>query len=69
VLRALKRRGTRPPVVAVGDGALGLWAAVRDPITFPRRHVSKALLEKETLEAAEFEALVRSGDGAGRNVA
>jgi cell division protease FtsH len=31
--------------------------------------VSKALLEKETLEATEFEALVRSGDGAGRNVA
>jgi cell division protease FtsH len=31
--------------------------------------VSKVLLEKETLEAAEFEALVRSGDGAGRNVA
>ena len=31
--------------------------------------VSKALLEKETLEAAEFEELVRSGAGAGRNVA
>jgi cell division protease FtsH len=31
--------------------------------------VSKALLEKETLEASEFEALVRAGDGAGRNVA
>ena len=31
--------------------------------------VSKALLEKETLEAAEFEELVRSGAGSGRNVA
>jgi cell division protease FtsH len=31
--------------------------------------VSKALLEKETLEAAEFETLVRDGGGAGRNVA
>jgi cell division protease FtsH len=31
--------------------------------------VSKALLEKETLEASEFEALVRAGNGAGRNVA
>ncbi len=30
VLRDLKRRGMRPPVVAVGDGALGFWAAVRD---------------------------------------
>jgi len=30
VLRDLKRRGLRPPVVTVGDGALGFWAAVRD---------------------------------------
>ncbi len=30
VLRDLKRRGMKPPVVAVGDGALGFWAAVRD---------------------------------------
>ena len=30
VLRNLKRRGMRAPMVAVGDGALGFWAAVRD---------------------------------------
>src|SRR5881409_1904453 len=30
VLRELTRRGMRAPVVAVGDGALGFWAAVRD---------------------------------------
>jgi putative transposase len=30
VLRSLKRRGMRAPVVGVGDGALGFWAAVRD---------------------------------------
>jgi transposase-like protein len=30
LLRDLKRRGMKPPVVAVGDGALGFWAAVRD---------------------------------------
>ena len=30
VLRDLKRRGMRPPVVVVGDGALGFWVAVRD---------------------------------------
>jgi len=30
VLRDLKRRGMRAPVVAIGDGALGFWAAVRD---------------------------------------
>ena len=30
VLRDLKRRGMRPPALAVGDGALGFWRAVRD---------------------------------------
>ena len=30
VLRDLKRRGMQPPHVAVGDGALGFWAAVRE---------------------------------------
>ena len=29
VLRDLRRRGMQAPVVAVGDGALGLWAALR----------------------------------------
>lgn len=30
LLRDLKRRGMNAPVVALGDGALGFWAAVRD---------------------------------------
>jgi len=30
VLRDLRERGLAPPRVAVGDGALGLWAALRD---------------------------------------
>ena len=30
VLRDLRRRGLQAPVIAVGDGALGFWAAVRD---------------------------------------
>jgi transposase-like protein len=30
LLRGLKRRGMRAPVVAVGDGALGFWKALRD---------------------------------------
>jgi putative transposase len=30
VLRDLKRRGMRAPELAIGDGALGFWAAVRD---------------------------------------
>ena len=39
LLRDLKERGMRAPVVAVGDGALGFWAAVRDvwPETRPGR--------------------------------
>jgi transposase-like protein len=30
LLRDLKKRGMRAPVLAVGDGALGFWKAVRD---------------------------------------
>lgn len=30
VLRGLKRRGMRSPELAIGDGALGFWSAVRD---------------------------------------
>lgn len=30
LLRGCKKRGMRAPVLAVGDGALGFWAAVRD---------------------------------------
>jgi transposase-like protein len=30
LLRSLKRRGMRAPVLAVGDGALGFWKALRD---------------------------------------
>jgi putative transposase len=30
LLRGLRRRGMQAPVVAVGDGALGLWAALRE---------------------------------------
>ena len=30
LLRDLKRRGMQAPVLAVGDGALGFWGAVRD---------------------------------------
>jgi transposase-like protein len=37
LLRSLKKRGMRAPELAVGDGALGFWAAIRD--VFPEtRH-------------------------------
>ena len=39
VLRGLRDRGLTVPLVAVGDGALGLWAALREvyPTTAPQR--------------------------------
>lgn len=40
LLRDLKRRGMRAPVLAVGDGALGFWAALRE--VFPPPPVSGA---------------------------
>ena len=51
VLRDLKRRGLRAPVLAIGDGALGLWRAVRDvwPETREQRcrvHRLKNVLQK-----------------------
>jgi putative transposase len=30
LLRSCKRRGMRAPVLAVGDGALGFWKAIRE---------------------------------------
>jgi transposase-like protein len=38
-LRGLKKRGMRSPVLAVGDGALGFWGALRDvfPEARPQR--------------------------------
>ena len=36
LLRDLKRRGMRAPELALGDGALGFWAAVRDVLPTTR---------------------------------
>ena len=44
LLRDLRRRGMRAPVVAVGDGALGLWAALRD--VFPATHHQRDWVHK-----------------------
>ena len=44
VLRDLRRRGMRAPVVAVGDGALGLWAALRD--VFPATRAQRDWVHK-----------------------
>jgi putative transposase len=44
LLRDLKRRGMRAPVVAVGDGALGFWAALRD--VWPQAHEQRDWVHK-----------------------
>jgi transposase-like protein len=44
VLRDLRRRGMRPPVLAVGDGALGFWAALRD--VFPDTREARCWVHK-----------------------
>lgn len=63
-LRDLKRRGMKAPVVAVGDGALGFWAAVRQvwPETREQRcwvHRLANVLDKlpKRLQAKAKEAL------------
>ena len=44
LLRGCKRRGMRAPVLAVGDGALGFWAAVRE--VFPQTREQKCWFHK-----------------------
>ena len=64
LLRDLKARGMRAPVVAVGDGALGFWAAIRQvwPETREQRcwvHRLRNVLDKlpKRLQAKAKEAL------------
>jgi transposase-like protein len=64
VLRGLERRGVLAPVLAIGDGALGFWAAARDvwPETREQRdwvHRLANVLDKlpKRLEAKAKEAL------------
>ncbi|MGH9260476.1 MAG: IS256 family transposase [Acidimicrobiales bacterium] len=44
VLRDLKRRGMRAPVLAVGDGALGFWGALRE--VFPDTKAQRCWVHK-----------------------
>ena len=44
LLRDLKARGMRAPVVAVGDGALGFWSALRD--VFPKTREQRCWVHK-----------------------
>ncbi|HSH62310.1 MAG TPA: IS256 family transposase [Acidimicrobiales bacterium] len=44
LLRDLKRRGMRAPVLAVGDGALGFWAALNE--VFPETRAQRCWVHK-----------------------
>jgi transposase-like protein len=69
LLRDCKRRGMRSPVLAVGDGALGFWAAVRDvfPETKEQRcwfHVAANVVNAlpKSVQAAARRALAEIRD-------
>jgi putative transposase len=59
VLRDLRRRGMRAPVVAVGDGALGLWAALRD--VFPATRHQRDWVHKAANVLGCLPAAVQAG--------
>jgi transposase-like protein len=44
LLRDLRRRGMRAPVLAVGDGALGMWAALRE--VFPATRAQRCWVHR-----------------------
>jgi transposase-like protein len=61
LLRDLRRRGMRAPVVAVGDGALGLWAALRD--VFPATRHQRDWVHKVANVLGCLPAAVQAGAG------
>jgi putative transposase len=61
VLRDLRRRGMQAPVVAVGDGALGLWAALRD--VFPATRAQRDWVHKAANVLGCLPTSVQAGAG------
>jgi putative transposase len=59
LLRDLRHRGMRAPVVAVGDGALGLWAALRD--VFPATRHQRDWVHKTANVLGCLPASVQAG--------
>jgi len=59
LLRDLRRRGMGAPVVAVGDGALGLWAALRD--VFPATRHQRDWVHKAANVLGCLPAAVQAG--------
>jgi transposase-like protein len=59
LLRDLRRRGMRAPVVAVGDGGLGLWAALRE--VFPATRQQRDWVHKLANVLAALPKAVHAG--------
>jgi transposase-like protein len=59
LLRGLRRRGMQAPMVAVGDGALGLWAALRD--VFPATRQQRDWVHKLANVLGCLPAAVQAG--------
>jgi len=64
LLRSCKRRGMRAPVLAVSDGALGFWAALRE--AFPETREQRCWFHRSRKESTCRRAGVRGG-GRGRH--
>src|SRR6266511_861252 len=59
LLRDLRRRGMRAPVVMVGDGALGLWAALRE--VFPATREQRCWVHRACADSSWWLAGGRCG--------
>jgi transposase-like protein len=59
LLRDLRRRGMRAPVVAVGDGGLGLWVALRE--VFPATRQQRDWVHKTANVLAALPKAVHAG--------
>src|ERR687898_1953638 len=59
LLRDLRRRGMQAPVVAVGDGGLGLWAALRE--VFPATRQQRDWVHKTANVLAALPKAVHTG--------
>ena len=68
LLRDCARRGMRAPVLAIGDGALGFWGALRE--VFPPRREQRCWFHKiaNVLGCAAQVRASRGEEGAGRDL-
>jgi putative transposase len=58
LLRDLKQRGMRGPVMAIGDGALGFWSALRE--VFPESREQRSWVHYADLRIMPTSGLTRT---------